>query len=49
MKPRTAVVQALALLALVVVPLHAAFAEASEVRLAQQFSMGYMQFSIMDR
>jgi len=26
-----------------------AAAEVSEVRLAQQFSMGYMQFSIMDR
>jgi len=48
-KHRIAVSRALASLALVAMPLQAAFAEVSEVRLAQQFSMGYMQFSIMDR
>ena len=38
-----------ALLLLALTPLQMARAEVSEVRLAQQTSMGYMQFSIMDR
>ena len=49
MKFRTFALQAFALLLLAATPLQPAHAEVSEVRLAQQFSMGYMQFAIMER
>ena len=49
MKFRTSVLQACACLLLAAMPLAPARAEVSEVRLAQQFSMGYMQFAIMER
>ena len=45
----TVVLQALACLLPAAAPLQPARAEVSEVRLAQQFSMGYMQFAIMER
>ena len=46
---RTTVLDAFALLLLAEAPINLARAEVSEVRLAQQFSMGYMQFAIMER
>lgn len=49
MKFRTTASYAFASLLLALAPLQHARAEVSEVRLAQQTSMGYMQFSIMDR
>ena len=49
MKFRTTVLHAFALLLVAATPLQPARAEVSEVRLAQQFSMGYMQFAIMER
>src|ERR1035437_5613854 len=49
MKFRTAIAYAFASLFVAALPLQPARAEVSEVRLAQQFSMGYMQFAIMER
>lgn len=49
MKFRTLALQTSAWLLLAATPLQPALAEVSEVRLAQQFSMGYMQFAIMER
>jgi len=49
MKFRTLALHAFALLLLAATPLQPARAEVPEVRLAQQFSMGYMQFAIMER
>ncbi len=40
---------ALLVLAVLAAASHATYAEVTEVRLAQQFSMGYMQFAIMER
>ena len=49
MKFRTTVLHAFALLLIAAAPVQPARAEVTEVRLAQQFSMGYMQFAIMER
>jgi NitT/TauT family transport system substrate-binding protein len=49
MKFRTLALHASAWLLLAATPLQPARAEVPEVRLAQQFSMGYMQFAIMER
>ena len=49
MKIRIAISCLLTSLVLALAPLQPARAEVSEVRLAQQFSMGYMQFAIMER
>ena len=49
MKFRTLALHASAWLLLAAKPLQPARAEVLEVRLAQQFSMGYMQFAIMER
>ena len=49
MKFRTTASYAFASLLLALAPLQHARAEVSEVRLAQPTSMGYTQFSIMDR
>ncbi len=49
MQFRTLALHASAWLLLAAMPLQPARAEVSEVRLAQQFSMGYMQFAIMER
>ena len=48
MKIRAAVLRVLMSLLLVGAPLQHARAEVTEVRLAQQFSMGYMQFAIIE-
>ncbi len=49
MKFRVTVLPVLTCLLIGVTPLQHARAEVTEVRLAQQFSMGYMQFAIMER
>lgn len=49
MRFRIPVAYLLTLLLFAMAPLQHARAEVSEVRLAQQFSMGYMQFAIMER